>query len=73
MTLKQTSFELALLLSHGVLFEVFNARATHSFLDPNENFAKLKSDTKSLFWHVLRKYFATSYIFNGSARTNSAW
>ena len=72
MTLKQTSFELGLLISHGVLFEVFNARATHSFLDLNENFAKLKSGAKSLFWHVLRKYFATSYIFNGSAGTNSA-
>ena len=49
MTLKQTSFKLDLLISHGFLFQVFNAtdnlkaiRATHSFLGLTKNFTELK-------------------------------
>ena len=75
MTLKQILFELGLLISHGFLFQVYNAtdslkatRAIHSFLGLNENFTELKSGDKSL---VLRKYFATKFTFNGSAGMNS--
>ena len=59
MTLKQTFFELGFLISHAFIFQVFNAtgnwksiRATHSFLDFNQNFMELKSGIKSLLWHV---------------------
>ena len=76
MTLKQTLFELGLLISHGFLFQVYKAtdslkatRAIHSFLGFNENFTELKSGDKSLF---LRKYFATNFTFNGIAGMNSA-
>ena len=75
MTLKQILFELGLLLSHGLRFQVYNAtdsfkatRAIHSFLGLNENFTELKSGGKSLF---LRKYFATNFTLNGSAGMNS--
>ena len=75
MTLKQTLFELGLLISHDFFFQVYNAtdsleatRAIHLFLGLNENFTELKSD-KSLF---LRKCFATNFTFNGSAGVNSA-
>ena len=61
MTLKQTPFELGLLIILTFLFQLFNAtdnlkatRATHSFLDLNESFTELKSSDKSLFWHVFR-------------------
>ena len=54
MTLKQTHFELGLLISHAFLFQVFNAtdnlkatRATHWFLGLSENFTELKSDKAS--------------------------
>ena len=75
MTLKQTLFELGLLINHDFFFQVYNAkdslkatRAIHLFLGLNENFTELKSD-KSLF---LRKYFATNFTFNGNAGVNSA-
>ena len=49
-------FELALLISHALHFQVINAadnlkatRATHSFLGLNDNFIKLKIGDKSLF------------------------
>ena len=49
-------FELGLLISHALHFQVFNAannlkgtRATHSFLGLNENFIKLKIADKSFF------------------------
>ena len=76
MTLKQTLFELGLLISHAFLFQVYNATdslkattAIYSFLGLNKNFTELKSDDKSLF---LRKYFANNFTFNGSAGMNSA-
>ena len=76
MTLKQTFFELGLLISHGFLFQVYNAtdslkatRAICSFLGLNEKFTELESGDKSLF---LRKCFATNFTFNGSAGMNSA-
>ena len=76
MTLKQTLFELGLLISHAFLFQVYNAtdslkaaRAIYSFLGLNENFTELKSGDKSLF---LRRYFANNFTFNGSAEMNSA-
>ena len=76
MTLKQTLFELGLLISHAFLFQVYNStdrlkatRAIYSFLGLNENFTELKSGVKSLF---LRRYFAKNFTFNGSARMNSA-
>ena len=75
MTLKITLFELGLLISHDFLFQVYNTkdslevtRAMRSFLGLNEKFTKLESGDKSLF---LRKYFATSFTFNGSAGMNS--
>ena len=78
MTLKQTPFELCLLIIVVSVFEVFKdtdnlktTRATHSFLGLNENFTELKSSDKRLFWHVFEKYFATSFTFNGSAGMNS--
>ena len=64
MTLKQTLFELGLLISHAFL-----TRAIYSFLGLNENFTELKNDDKSLF---LRRYFANNFTFNGSAGMNSA-
>ena len=73
MTLKQTLFELGLLISHAFLFQVYNAtdslKAIYSFLGLNENFTELKSGDKSLF---LRRYFANNFTFNGSAGMNSA-
>ena len=77
MTLKQTRFELGLLIFHAFLFQVFNAtdnlkaaRATHWFLGLNDNFTELKSIDKNLFWHVFEKYFVTNFTFNGSAGMN---
>ena len=56
MTLKQTLFELRLLISHAFLFQVYNTtdsleaiRAIYSFIGLNENFTELKSGNKSLF------------------------
>ena len=76
MTLKQTLFELGLLISHAFLFQVHNAtdslkatRAIYSFLGLDENFTKLKSGNKRLF---LRRYFANNFTFNGCAEMNSA-
>ena len=78
MTLKQTPFELCLLIILVSVFEIFKdtdnlktTRATHSFLGLNENFTELKSGDKRLFWHVFEKYFATNFTFNGSAGMNS--
>ena len=78
MTLKQAPFELGLLISHVFLFKVFNAtdnlkatRAIRSFLGLKENFIELKSSDKRLFWHVLRKYFATNFTFNVGVGMNS--
>ena len=76
MTLKQTLFELGLLISHALLFQVYNAtnsleatKAIYSFLGLNENFTELKSGDKSLF---LRRYLANSFTFNGCAGMNKA-
>ena len=67
MTLKQTHFELGLLVSRAFFFQVFNAtnnlkvtRVTHC-----KNLTELKSD-KACFRMFLIKYFATNFIFNGS-------
>ena len=56
MTLKQTRFELALLIIHVFLSQLFNAtdnlianRATHWFLDLNQSFTELKNGDKNLF------------------------
>ena len=56
MTLKQTRFELGLLIIHAFLSQLFNAtdklkatRATHLFLDFNKSFTELKSGDKNLF------------------------
>ena len=77
MTLKQTPFEIGLLISHSFLFQVSNAidnlkatKATHYFLGLNKNSTELKSD-KACFGMFLIKYFATNFIFNGSAWINS--
>ena len=76
MTLKQTRFELGLLIIHAFLSQLFDAtdnlktnRATHWFLDLSKSFTELKSGDKNLF---LRKYFVTIFIFNGNAGMNSA-
>ena len=54
-TLKQTRFELDLLIIHIFLSQLFNAtdnlkatRATHWFLDLNKSFTELKSGNKNL-------------------------
>ena len=69
-TLKQTCFELGLLISVVFLFQVFKATdnlkaagATDWFLSVNENFFELKACLAMFF----RKYFGTNFIFNGSA------
>ena len=76
MTLKQTLFELGLLIIYAFLFQVYNAtdslkatRANYSFSGLNETFTELKSGDKSLF---LRKCFANNFTFDGSAGMNSA-
>ena len=68
MILKQTSFELGLLVSHTFLFQAFNVtdnlkatRATHSSLGLNENCTKLKSGNNSLFWHVFERVFCHQF------------
>ena len=73
MTLKQTPFELGLLISHSFLFQVSNAidnlkatKATHYFLGLNKNSTELKSD-KACFGMFLRKYFATNFTYKGNA------
>ena len=55
MTLKLALFELASLISHGYLFQAYNAKDTlkatmaiHSFLGLNENFTELKNGEKNL-------------------------
>ena len=70
MTYKQTRFELALLISHAFLFQVFNAihnlkatSATRWSLGLSENFTDLKSDDKGLFWHVFEKIFCHQFYF----------
>ena len=70
MTLKQTRFELSLLIIHAFLFQVFNAtdnlkvtKATDLFLGLNENFTELKSGDKSLFWRVFEKIFCHQFYF----------
>ena len=68
MTLKQTLFELGLLISHTT-DSLKATRAIYSFLGLNENFTELKSGDKSLF---LRRYFANNLTFNGSAGMSSA-
>ena len=75
MTLKQTLFDLGLLISHAFLFQIYNAtdslkanRVIYSFLGLNENFTELKSGNKSLFL----SYFANNFTLNGSAGMNSA-
>ena len=77
MTLKQTPFELGLLISHAFLFQVSNAtdnlkatKATHHFLGLNKNLTELKSDN-ACFGMFLRKYFATNFIYKGNAWINS--
>ena len=52
----QTPFELALLISQAIHFQVLNAvdnlkttTTSHSFLDLNKNFTELKISDKSLF------------------------
>ena len=68
MTLKQTRFELGLLIIHVFLFQVFNAtddlkatRATHQFLGFNENFTELKSGGKGLFQDVFEKIVCNKF------------
>ena len=75
MTLKQTRFELRLLICYVLLFQVFNAtddlkgtKATQWFLDLKDIF----TEVKSLFWHILRKYFAINFAFDRSLGINSA-
>ena len=64
------SFELGLLISHALHFQACNAaddlqaaRATHSFLNVNEKFTKLKIGDKSLFWNVFEKVFRHQFYF----------
>ena len=66
----QIAFELGMLISYSLHFQVFNAtdnlratRATHSFLGLNENFTELKIAEKSLFWHVFEKVFCHQFCF----------
>ena len=70
MTLKQTLFELGLLISHAFFFQAFNAtdslkatKAIYSFLGLNENFTELKSGDKSLF---LIRCVANNFTFNSA-------
>ena len=63
-------FKLGLLISHALHFQVCNTadnlkatRATHSFLDLNENLTKMKIDNKSLFWRVFEKLFWHQFYF----------
>ena len=77
MTLKQTRFELGLLIIHAFLSQLFDAtdnlkttKATHWFLDLNKSFTEVA--IKTCFGIFLRKYFVTSFIFNGSKGINSA-
>ena len=70
MTLKQTPFELGLLIICVFFFQVFNVthnlkttKATHSFLRINENITELKIGNKSLFWHVFEKAFFHQFYF----------
>ena len=79
MTLKQTRFELGLLITHAFLSQLFNAtdnlkatRDTHWFLDLNKSFTELKRGDENFFGMFLKKYFATNFIFNGSTGINSA-
>ena len=70
MILKQTRFELGLLIIHVFLSQVFNAtdnlkatRATHWLLDLNNSFTELKSGDKNLFWYVSDKIFCHQFYF----------
>ena len=67
MTLKQTPFELGLLIGYAFLFNAKNnskaTRATDSFLGLNENLTELKSDDKSLFCHDFEKVFYHQLYF----------
>ena len=70
MTLKQTRFELGLLIIHAFLSQLFDAtdnlkttRATYWFLDLNKSFTELKSGDKNLFWHVFEKLFCHQFYF----------
>ena len=70
MTLKQTRFELGLLIINAFLSQLFNAtdtlkatRTTHWFLDLNKSFTELDSGGKNLFWHVFEKIFCHQIYF----------
>ena len=61
-------------------FYVFNATdnlksmmGSHSFLDLDENFTKLKIGEKNMFWYVFENVFCHSFTFNESVGLNSAW
>ena len=70
MTLKQTRFELGVLIIRVFLSQLFDAtdniktiRVTHWFLDLDKNFSELKSGDKNLFWHVFEKIFCHQFYF----------
>ena len=70
MTLKQTRFELGLLIIHAFLSQLLDAtdnlkttRAAHWFLDLNKSFTELKSGNKNYFWHVFEKIFCYQFYF----------
>ena len=70
MTLKQTRFELSLLIINAFLSKIFNAidnlkasMATHWFLDLSKSFTELKSGDKKLFWHVFEKIFCHQFYY----------
>ena len=70
MTLKQTLYDIGLLISHALFFQVFSTtdnlkatKATHSSLGLKENFTELKNGDKSLFWHVFEKLFCHQFYF----------
>ena len=63
MTLKQTRFELGLLIIHAFLSQLFDATDIHWFLDLNKSFTELKSGDKNLFWHVFEKIYCHQFYF----------
>ena len=70
MTYKQTRFELGMLTSHTLHFQILNVtdnlkgiRPTHLFLGLNESFTELKIGDKSLPWHVFEKIFCHQFYF----------
>ena len=66
--MKQTRFELGLLIINAFLSQIFidnlkASMATHWFLDLSKSFTELKSGDKNLFWHVFEKIFCHQFYY----------